>query len=188
MHELEQLIDTAWEDRANLKPGTAPARIGEAVNHIIGELDNGKLRVAEKINGDWVTHQWINKAVLLSFRLDDNVQREGGPLRRRRDRTTGKFKPQPGSGEYGSRSTKRGPTRDVVPAPLNELPCTVHAARGAGPPSPAGFPGRTRPRCGRSRRRCPRRRFQGSRAFPVLMPTRRRQGAATPGTVDSLRP
>ena len=81
MHELEQLIDAAWEDRANLKPGTAPAKIGEAVNHIIGELDSGALRVAEKINGEWVTHQWIKKAVLLSFRLEDNVLMDGGPMR-----------------------------------------------------------------------------------------------------------
>lgn len=81
MHELEQLIDTAWEDRANLKPGIAPARIGEAVNHIIGELDRGALRVAEKIDGDWVTHQWIKKAVLLSFRLEDNFLMDGGPMR-----------------------------------------------------------------------------------------------------------
>ena len=81
MHELEQLIDAAWEDRANLKPGTAPAKIGEAVNHIIGELDSGALRVAEKINDEWVTHQWIKKAVLLSFRLEDNVLIDGGPMR-----------------------------------------------------------------------------------------------------------
>ena len=81
MHELEGLIDAAWEDRATLKPGTAPAKIGEAVNHIIGELDSGALRVAEKINGEWVTHQWIKKAVLLSFRLEDNVLMDGGPMR-----------------------------------------------------------------------------------------------------------
>ena len=73
MHELEQLIDSAWEDRANLKPGTAPARIGEAVKHIIGDLDRGALRVAEKIHGDWVTNQWIKKAVLLSVRLGVNA-------------------------------------------------------------------------------------------------------------------
>jgi 2,3,4,5-tetrahydropyridine-2-carboxylate N-succinyltransferase len=81
MHELQTLIDQAWEDRANLKPGSAPARVGEAVQHILGELDAGKLRVAEKIDGQWVTHQWIKKAVLLSFRLEDNVVMDGGALR-----------------------------------------------------------------------------------------------------------
>ncbi|MDO9244777.1 MAG: 2,3,4,5-tetrahydropyridine-2,6-dicarboxylate N-succinyltransferase [Rhodocyclaceae bacterium] len=81
MLELKTLIDQAWEDRANLKPGTAPARVGEAVEHVLAELDAGKLRVAEKIDGQWVTHQWIKKAVLLSFRLEDNVLMEGGDMR-----------------------------------------------------------------------------------------------------------
>jgi 2,3,4,5-tetrahydropyridine-2-carboxylate N-succinyltransferase len=81
MHELQTLIDQAWEDRANLKPGTAPARVGEAVEHVLDELDRGTLRVAEKIDGEWVTHQWIKKAVLLSFRLEDNVLMEGGDMR-----------------------------------------------------------------------------------------------------------
>ena len=80
MNDIQQIIEQAWEDRANLKPGSAPARVGEAVDHIISELDTGKLRVAEKIDGDWVTHQWIKKAVLLSFRLQDNHISSAGPL------------------------------------------------------------------------------------------------------------
>ena len=79
--DLQTLIDQAWEDRANIKPGTAPARVGEAVDHILAELDSGRLRVAEKIDGAWVTHQWIKKAVLLSFRLEDNVMLDGGAIR-----------------------------------------------------------------------------------------------------------
>ena len=81
MHELQTIIDQAWENRADLKPGTAPASVGEAVDHILDELDAGKLRVAEKIDGQWVTHQWIKKAVLLSFRLEDNLLMDGGPMR-----------------------------------------------------------------------------------------------------------
>ena len=81
MHELQQIIDDAWEQRATLKPGSAPARIGDAVNHILGELDAGKLRVAERINCEWITHQWLKKAVLLSFRLEDNQLMENGPMR-----------------------------------------------------------------------------------------------------------
>ena len=81
MHELQTLIDQAWEDRASLKPGTAPAKIGDAVNHILGELDAGNLRVAERIDGQWVTHQWLKKAVLLSFRLEDNQLMDNGPMR-----------------------------------------------------------------------------------------------------------
>jgi 2,3,4,5-tetrahydropyridine-2-carboxylate N-succinyltransferase len=81
MHELQTLIEQAWEDRANLKPGSAPARVGEAVDTILAELDAGRLRVAEKIDGQWVTHQWVKKAVLLSFRMEDNVLMDGGPIR-----------------------------------------------------------------------------------------------------------
>jgi 2,3,4,5-tetrahydropyridine-2-carboxylate N-succinyltransferase len=81
MSELQTLIDQAWEDRAKLKPGDAPARVGEAVEHVLAELDKGALRVAEKIDGQWVTHQWIKKAVLLSFRLEDNVLMDGGAMR-----------------------------------------------------------------------------------------------------------
>ncbi|MRR49388.1 MAG: 2,3,4,5-tetrahydropyridine-2,6-dicarboxylate N-succinyltransferase [Rhodocyclaceae bacterium] len=81
MHELQSIIEDAWEKRTELTPGKAPARIGEAVDHILGELDQGKLRVAEKIDGDWVTHQWIKKAVLLSFRLEDNRLMDAGAMR-----------------------------------------------------------------------------------------------------------
>jgi len=80
-NELQQTIEQAWEDRASLKPGSAPARIGDAVAHVLGELDQGTLRVAEKIEGQWTTHQWIKKAVLLSFRLEDNALMDNGPMR-----------------------------------------------------------------------------------------------------------
>ena len=52
---------------------SAPADVRDAVAQVIAELDAGRLRVAEKIGGDWITHQWIKKAVLLSFRLADNA-------------------------------------------------------------------------------------------------------------------
>jgi 2,3,4,5-tetrahydropyridine-2-carboxylate N-succinyltransferase len=70
---LQNVIDGAWEQRAELSPQKAPGDVREAVAHVIGELDAGRLRVAEKIGGTWTTHQWIKKAVLLSFRLADNV-------------------------------------------------------------------------------------------------------------------
>ncbi|MCM2288946.1 MAG: 2,3,4,5-tetrahydropyridine-2,6-dicarboxylate N-succinyltransferase, partial [Sulfuritalea sp.] len=81
MNELQQIIEQAWEDRASLSPGKAPARIGDAVDHVLNELDSGKLRVAERIAGEWTTHQWIKKAVLLSFRLEDNTMSQAGPMR-----------------------------------------------------------------------------------------------------------
>ncbi len=59
MSQLQQTIEQAWEDRASLSPAAAPAAIREAVATVLGELDAGRLRVAEKIAGDCVTHQWI---------------------------------------------------------------------------------------------------------------------------------
>jgi 2,3,4,5-tetrahydropyridine-2-carboxylate N-succinyltransferase len=73
MNDLQTTIDAAWETRATLAPATAPAAVRDAVAHVIGELDAGRVRVAEKLNGDWVVRQWVKKAVLLSFRLSDNV-------------------------------------------------------------------------------------------------------------------
>src|SRR5690242_9411771 len=73
MQQLQTTIETAWEQRASVSPVGADARLREAVNETIGLLDQGRLRVAEKSGGKWITHQWIKKAVLLSFRLQDNV-------------------------------------------------------------------------------------------------------------------
>ena len=72
MSSLQSTIEQAWEDRAALNPANAPSAIREAVSHVITELDSGRLRVAEKHAGEWLVHQWVKKAVLLSFRLDDN--------------------------------------------------------------------------------------------------------------------
>ena len=73
MASLQQTIDAAWEARTDLSPSRAAADIRDAVRHVIDELGAGRLRVAEKLDGVWVTHQWIKKAVLLSFRLADNA-------------------------------------------------------------------------------------------------------------------
>src|SRR5687767_16006217 len=67
--KAQQVIEEAWDNRANLKPAKA---LRDAVEEAIAGLDSGKLRVAEKKGGQWVTHQWLKKAVLLSFRLQDN--------------------------------------------------------------------------------------------------------------------
>jgi 2,3,4,5-tetrahydropyridine-2,6-dicarboxylate N-succinyltransferase len=73
MTDLESAVDSAWEARAGLSPQNAPAAAREAVGRVIDDLDRGRLRVAEKRDGVWITHQWIKKAVLLSFRLADNA-------------------------------------------------------------------------------------------------------------------
>ena len=81
MQEMQRIIEEAWENRASLQPGSAPAKIGEAVSQAVAALDAGQLRVAEKIGDEWVTHQWLKKAVLLSFRLEDNEIIDSGALR-----------------------------------------------------------------------------------------------------------
>ncbi len=77
---LQNIIDTAWENRASLSPASPPKEIVDAVETVIGDLNKGRKRVAEKINGEWVTHQWLKKAVLLSFRLQDNAIIKAGDL------------------------------------------------------------------------------------------------------------
>ncbi len=78
MSSLQQTIDESFERRAEITPATATTELKDAVAHVISELDAGLLRVAEKKEGEWVTHQWLKKAVLLSFRIRDNAVQEGG--------------------------------------------------------------------------------------------------------------
>ena len=79
--QLQSTIESAWDNRANLSPSSAPKDVLEAVEHVIAELNNGKLRVATReAVGQWTVHQWIKKAVLLSFRLKDNELIEAGDL------------------------------------------------------------------------------------------------------------
>ncbi len=78
--QLQTIIDQAWEGRAQLSPKAAPKELLQAIEHVLAHLDAGTLRVAEKINGDWHTHQWLKKAVLLSFRLADNAPMQAGDL------------------------------------------------------------------------------------------------------------
>jgi 2,3,4,5-tetrahydropyridine-2-carboxylate N-succinyltransferase len=72
--QLQNIIDTAWEQRADFSPSNAPAELREAVAHVLAGLDAGTLRVAQKEGAEWIVNQWIKKAVLLSFRLENNVQ------------------------------------------------------------------------------------------------------------------
>jgi 2,3,4,5-tetrahydropyridine-2-carboxylate N-succinyltransferase len=81
MDDLQRTIDTAFEQRASISPTSAPAAVRAAVDAVIEKLDRGELRVAQKSGDDWVTQQWIKKAVLLSFRLTDNTLVESGATR-----------------------------------------------------------------------------------------------------------
>jgi len=75
---LETIIDQAWRDRAEISSATT-GEVREAVDHALDLLDSGKARVASKENGEWTVHQWLKKAVLLSFRLNDMMIIKGGP-------------------------------------------------------------------------------------------------------------
>ncbi len=78
MNNLKNAIESAFEKRTEISPGNCPPDVWAAVEDAIGLLDSGKARVAEKINGEWVVNQWLKKAVLLSFRTNDNVSMSGG--------------------------------------------------------------------------------------------------------------
>ncbi|CAC9643220.1 2,3,4,5-tetrahydropyridine-2,6-dicarboxylate N-succinyltransferase [bacterium endosymbiont of Bathymodiolus sp. 5 South] len=76
---MKDIIEAAFEDRANISPQTASSEVKQAVSEAIHLLDSGQARVAEQRGvGDWVVNEWLKKAVLLSFRLEDNVPMQGG--------------------------------------------------------------------------------------------------------------
>lgn len=74
---LAQTIDAAFENRAEINSSTK-GDVRDAVETALNLLDSGQARVAEKINGEWVVNQWLKRAVLLSFRLNDNTPISGG--------------------------------------------------------------------------------------------------------------
>lgn len=108
--QLQSLIDQAWEDRANLSPKSAPADVREAVANVIGQLDRGALRVAEKQDGEWIVNQWIKKVVLLSFRLEDNAPMAAGGFTQFYDKVPSKF------ANYTAEDFAAGGFRVVPPA------------------------------------------------------------------------
>lgn len=80
LEKMQTVIDAAWESRETLN-GTSHGEARSTVERVLSMLDNGELRVAEKKDGSWVVHQWLKKAVLLSFRLNDMATISGGPGR-----------------------------------------------------------------------------------------------------------
>jgi 2,3,4,5-tetrahydropyridine-2-carboxylate N-succinyltransferase len=72
MSDYQQVIEQAWDNRDSVSFSTSGA-VREAVEAALAHLDSGTRRVAEKIDGAWVVNQWLKKAVLLSFRLNDNA-------------------------------------------------------------------------------------------------------------------
>lgn len=78
MSNIQQIIDEAFEHRADITPLNVDTHVRDAVNEAIGLLDKGELRVAEKTGDDWTVNEWLKKAVLLSFRIEDNAFMKGG--------------------------------------------------------------------------------------------------------------
>jgi len=109
MEKLQTTIEDAFENRAEITPRNVASNLKESVAHVVSLLDSGKLRVAEKINGEWVVHQWIKKAVLLSFRMEDNSFIKGG-FSNYFDKIPSKF------ADYSSRDFRDGGFRVVPPA------------------------------------------------------------------------
>jgi 2,3,4,5-tetrahydropyridine-2-carboxylate N-succinyltransferase len=113
MQALQATIDEAFERRADITPRSVDAKTKEAVMHVLDQLDKGIVRVAEKIDGVWVTHQWLKKAVLLSFRMEDNFFVKGG-FTNYFDKVPSKFS------DYNSKDFREGGFRVVPPASVRK--------------------------------------------------------------------
>jgi len=109
MQKLQNVIEAAWEQRSAISPATADGSLKQAVDETIALLDRGAIRVAEHQGNAWITHQWIKKAVLLSFRLQDNTV-VGTADQRYYDKVPSKF------ADYGPHDFERGGFRVVPPA------------------------------------------------------------------------
>jgi len=108
-NDLKKVIETAFEKRAEITPMRVETMVKEAVDETIRLLDKGELRVAEKHAGKWVVNEWLKKAVLLSFRIEDNTFMKGG--------FTNYFdKVAPKYAEYNSRDFRADNVRVVPPA------------------------------------------------------------------------
>ncbi|MEC5160392.1 2,3,4,5-tetrahydropyridine-2,6-dicarboxylate N-succinyltransferase [Janthinobacterium sp. CG_23.3] len=108
--QLEQIIEQAWENRAEITPANGAAELRDAVGHVIAGLDDGSIRVAQKTGADWVVNQWVKKAVLLSFRLENNVVMSGDGTMQFYDKVPTKF------ANYTEADFVKGGFRVVPPA------------------------------------------------------------------------
>ncbi len=108
--QLQNIIDQAWEQRADINPDNGSAELREAVAHVIAALDAGTIRVAQKTGADWVVNQWVKKAVLLSFRLENNSVMPSDGTMQFYDKVPTKF------ANYSANDFAKGGFRVVPPA------------------------------------------------------------------------
>jgi 2,3,4,5-tetrahydropyridine-2-carboxylate N-succinyltransferase len=113
MADLKQVIDEAFERRAEITPRTVETHVKEYVNEAIRLLDSGEMRVAEKKDGKWVVNEWLKKAVLLSFRINENEFMKGG-FTNYFDKVTSKYS------EYNTRDFRESGVRVVPPASVRK--------------------------------------------------------------------
>mgnify|MGYP005624851819 FL=1 len=113
MELLQAAIEKAFESRAEITPRNVEAKLKESINQVLDMLNTGELRIAEKINDQWVTHQWIKKAVLLSFRMEDNAFIKGG-FSNYFDKVPSKF------ADFSSKDFRNGGFRVVPPATVRK--------------------------------------------------------------------
>ena len=113
MELLQTAIEEAFESRAKITPRNVEAKLKESINQVLEMINTGELRIAEKINDQWVTHQWIKKAVLLSFRMEDNAFIKGG-FSNYFDKVPSKF------ADFSSKDFRNGGFRVVPPATVRK--------------------------------------------------------------------
>lgn len=113
MEQLQTTIEEAFECRAKITPRNVEAKLKESINQVLDMLNTGELRIAEKTNGEWATHQWIKKAVLLSFRMEDNNFIKGG-FSNYFDKIPSKF------ADFSSKDFRNGGFRVVPPATVRK--------------------------------------------------------------------
>jgi 2,3,4,5-tetrahydropyridine-2-carboxylate N-succinyltransferase len=109
MSDIQTIITEAFERRGQITPRNVETRVKDAVMEAVNLLDGGKARVAEKKNGRWVVNEWLKKAVLLYFRIEDNSFIKGG-FTNYYDKVPSKF------ADYNSKSFRDGGFRIVPPA------------------------------------------------------------------------
>jgi 2,3,4,5-tetrahydropyridine-2-carboxylate N-succinyltransferase len=78
MDNIRRIIETAFDNRKDLNPSNVSSEIKEAAHTVLNFLDEGQIRIAEKINQQWVTHEWIKKAILLFFKIEENQLMDAG--------------------------------------------------------------------------------------------------------------
>jgi len=113
MSDIQNIIEEAFENRADITPRSVDTVVRDAVMEAIEQIDRGELRVAEKKDGDWVVNEWAKKAVLLSFRINDNEFMKGG-FTNYWDKVPSKY------ADYNSRDFRESGVRVVPPASVRK--------------------------------------------------------------------